>query len=153
RWDAAADVFAVARGERKVRSLAARVELALAGRDVDAAIAELSRAPGMLVRAVDRLLRAGADSVALAEALREGAPAVSTRVLLSRREHLLTGDARGRVRIFVNQQGRSWVAPDRREPLSGVAALDDVLDEALSARVPRVGRLLFDPAIRTVAVP
>ena len=153
RWDAAREVFAVARGERKVRSLAARVELALADGRVDQAIADLSHAPGMHVRAVDRLLRAGAEPVALAEALRAAAPAVSTRVLLSLREHLLNRDEPGGVRVFVNQGGRAWVTADAREPLNGVAALDAVLDGTLTARMPRVGRLLVDPAIRTVAVP
>src|SRR6185436_20400226 len=59
----AQDVFAVARGDRRVRSLAGRVELALAARDLPAAVRALSVSPGLLFRSVDRLLRAaGATS-------------------------------------------------------------------------------------------
>ena len=83
-----------------------------------AAIAVLANAPGMLVRSVDRLARAGAGE-ALADAVRAAAPAVSTRVLLSLREHLLNRSGAASVRVFVNQESRSWVTGDERAPLPG----------------------------------
>ena len=155
RWEAAQDVFAVARGERTARSLAGRVELALTAGDFDAAIAVLAKAPGMLLRSVDRLARSGAGVDALVRAVREAAPAVSTRVLLSLREHLLNREAPASVRVFVNQRSRSWVTGDARPPLPAATAqaLGAVLDSELAGRLPRVGRLVVDPAVRTLAVP
>ncbi len=154
RWATAQEVFAVARGERAARSLAGRVDLALAAGDVEAAIAVLANAPGMLVRSVDRLARAGAGE-ALADAVRVAAPAVSTRVLLSLREHLLNRSGTETVRVFVNQGSRSWVTGDDRAPLPAdtVAALAQVLDTELAGRLPRVPRLVVEPAVRTLAVP
>ena len=156
QWRSAQDVFAVARGEHEVRSLASRVEAALAARRPDEAVALLRRAsPGALIRTVDRLARAGADLAELTDAVRGGVPAVSTRVLLSVREHLLNRETRSRVRTFVNQQGRSWVTSDDREPLptAVTATLGQVLDDELASRLPPIARLVVDPAVRTVAVP
>jgi stress response protein SCP2 len=152
---AAQDVFTVARGERTVRSLAGRVEIALADGDPDAAVAALERAPGMLMRSVDRLARAGADVDGLANAVRVAAPATSTRVLLSLREHLLNRGEPSAARIFVNQQGRSWVAPDERAPLSGsfTSALAEALDAEIAGRLPRIDRLVVEPAARALAIP
>ena len=155
QWPRAQAVFAVARGELEARSLASRVELAFAAGRPDEAVAVLANAPGMLVRSVDRLARSGAEIRVLNDALRDAAPAVSTRVLLSLREHLLNRQKPATVRIFVNQQGRSWVTSDDREPLphSTTATLGEALDEALARRLPRIARLVVDPAIRLLAVP
>ena len=155
RWPSARDAFAVARGELDARSLAGRFELALAAGDPGRAIEVLSHAPGMLLRAVDRLARSGADPARLAAAAREAAPAASTRVLLSLREHLLNRDEPAAGRVFVNQQGRSWVAPDERPPLDPemAEALAGVLDAEIAGRLPRIERLLVDPAARSLALP
>ncbi len=155
RWPAAQDAFAVARGELEARTLAGRCELALAEGDPGRAIEILSNAPGMLLRAVDRLARSGADPARLAEAVREAAPAASTRVLLSLREHLLNRDAPAAARMFVNQRGRPWVGADERPPLDAemAAALAETLDAEVAARLPRIERLVVDPAARSVAVP
>ena len=154
RFAAAQEAFAVARGERKARSLAGRVEIALAAGDVDGAIAVLAHAPGTLLRAVDRLARAGAGET-LIDAVRAVAPEVSTRVLLSLREHLLNRSGAASARVFVNQESRSWVTTDDRAPLpeGTVAALAEVLDGELASRLPAVSRLVVDPAVRTLAVP
>jgi hypothetical protein len=153
-FPAAQAVFAVARGERTERSLAGRVDVALAAGDVGAAIGVLANAPGMLLRSVDRLARAGAQDE-LAHAVRAAAPHVSTRVLLSVREHLLNRSKSVAARVFVNQNSRSWVTGDERAPLPAatIAALAEVLDAELAGRLPRVERLVVDPAVRTLAVP
>jgi hypothetical protein len=54
----AQDVFAVARGEQTARSLAGRVELAFAAGDTRRAVELLAVAPGVLLRQLDRVLRA-----------------------------------------------------------------------------------------------
>lgn len=146
----AQDVFAVARGDRRVRSLAGRVEVALAAGDLYSAIRALSVAPGLLFRSVDRLLRAaGADTEAVRAAGSDGEPvraagagvepvragpgveavlaaveasadAVSGRVLLGLREHLQNRADADPARIFVNRSARAWVAEDSRAPLDPV---------------------------------
>ena len=84
----AQDVFAVARGDRRVRSLAGRVEMALAEGDLPAAVRGLSVSPGLLFRSVDRLLRAAGDEPRSCSRRWSDADAVSGRVLLGLREHL-----------------------------------------------------------------
>ena len=155
QWQAALDVFAVARGEHEARSLAGRVDLALASGDVAAAVRLLANAPGMLLRTVDRLARSGADAGALVAAVRDAAPGASTRVLLSLREHLLNRAAPASVRVFVNQEGRSWAAADERAPLAAAtrSVLEQVLDEELARRLPPVQRLVVEPGMRALTIP
>ncbi|MHB9863345.1 TerD family protein [Streptomyces sp. YIM S03343] len=91
RWPHAAEVFAVARGEKTARSLESRVEELLAARDVSGAAELLRSAPGRLLRALDRLLRTARtqeDRDAVVAAVEAVAPSVSGRVVLSVREHL-----------------------------------------------------------------
>ncbi len=57
----AADVFAVARGEKEARSFDSRVEKLLDEFDVLGAVRVLKSAPGKLFRALDLLLRIAAD--------------------------------------------------------------------------------------------
>lgn len=54
----AADVFAVARGEKEARSFDSRTEQLLDAYDVRRAVSLLESAPGKLLRALDLLLRA-----------------------------------------------------------------------------------------------
>ena len=132
-----------------------RVEVALAAGDLEGAIAVLAHAPGMLLRAVDRLARAGADMDALVAAVRAAAPAVSTRVLLSLREHLLNRAAPVSVRVFVNQRSRTWVTGDERAqlPAPAIEALAAVLDAELAGAFRVRSGLVVDPAVRALAVP
>lgn len=149
------DVFSVARGEKKAETLAGQVEVALNAGEVDKAVSLLSRAPGLLLRSVDRLARNGASLERLAEAVRDAAPKASLRVLLSLREHLLNRDAKDAARIFVNQEGRAWVTDDEREPLEDVfiKTLGAVLDDAIAGRLPEAKRLVIDPEARGLALP
>jgi len=154
----AQDVFAVARGDRRVRSLAGRVETALAAGDVRAAVRGLSVAPGLLFRSVDRLLRAatGADDLAcVVEAVENNADAVSGRVLLGLREHLRNRSRPDPARILVNRAARAWVTEDGRAALdpTAVRRVATVLDAAVTRRLPRRERLVVDPAAMSLAVP
>ncbi|GAB3719588.1 TerD family protein [Nocardiopsis oceani] len=157
RFAHAREVFAVARGERRVRTFNAKVESAFLDGDLDRAVRLLSTAPGMLVRTLDRLLRAGGPETApnLAERVRTLGPRVSSRVLLAAREELANRTVSGRVRLFANQTARGWTARDTREPLGRevVRTLLDAIDEVVAARMPAQDLLLVDPAVRTVAVP
>lgn len=156
----AQDVFAVAREEKTALSLASRVESAFAGGDVTAAVAELRAAPGMLFRALDRLLRTArtsGDHDAVLEAVAATAGRVSGRVILSVREHLQNRQARATdvSRVFTNRRGRAWVTGDDRDPLPTAVlhALFTLLDEEVRRRLPDVGHLVIDPAVLGVALP
>ena len=165
-------VFAVARGEERVPSLAARAESHfLAGETVQAA-RRLAVAPGLFFRSLDRLLRnaTAAECRAIMDLAVRAAPGVSGRVLLSAREHFQnrdrsrsgdrsqnggTVDGTGLPRVFANRKGRAWVTPETRPGIdSGVRRdLLAVLDEAVTVRLPEGGRLIVDPAVLGVALP
>ncbi|MEY9212818.1 TerD family protein [Thermobifida halotolerans] len=153
----AQEVFAVARGDRRVRSLAARVELALADGGPDRALPLLVQAPGMLVRALDRLLRLSAPerADAVVAALADTVGQVSGRVLLAAREHLTNRALPGTARLFVNRTGRAWTVPDGRPPLDRavVDRVNRVLDDEIARRLPAYDLVLVDPAVRTAALP
>ncbi|WP_435972907.1 hypothetical protein [Streptomyces sp. Qhu_M48] len=163
-WPHAAEVFAVARGERKAPSLDGRVEELLVRGDLTGAADLLaSHAPGRLFRAVDRLLRTakeGAEREAVLAAVERAAPEVSGRVVLSLREHVhnragLPGADAPPRRVFVNREGRAWVGSDTRPPLPDTvrARLVAVLDAETRRRLPDPGPLLIDPHMLDVALP
>ena len=152
----AARAFAVARGERKERSLMSKVESAFARDAIDEAVQLLATAPGLLFRNLDRILRASPSTVGpLLEPLRGTSERVSGRVLLSVREHLQNRLVSGGSRVFANSKGKAWVTPDEREPLPGntIAAVYNILDTEISRRLPPVSRLVVDRGVMTVALP
>jgi stress response protein SCP2 len=159
QWPYAADVFAVARGEKEARSFDSRVEQLLDAADVLGAVALLKSAPGKLFRALDRLLRLAADQEerdAVLAAAVEVAPEVSGRVVLSVREHFQNRErASAQPRIFVNRRGRGWVTPDARPPVPAADRdhLVTALDAEMRRRLPAPGRLLLDPEVLDVALP
>ncbi|WP_181793032.1 hypothetical protein [Streptomyces sp. WELS2] len=155
----AAEVFAVARGEKQARSFDSRAEQLLAASDVMGAVRLLSSAPGKLFRSLDLLLRvtAGQDERdAVVEAAVRVAPEVSGRVVLSVREHFHNREQEsGRPRVFVNRRGHGWVAPDDRPPVPAADRdrLIAALDTEIRRRLPAPGRLLVDPDVFDVALP
>ncbi|MFE6306928.1 hypothetical protein [Nocardiopsis sp. NPDC057823] len=153
----ARDVFAVARGDKRVRTLAARVEAAFGSGDVAAAVHLLAGAPGTLVRSLDRIMVAGGPAVTdlLVERLNAVGHRVSGRVLASAREQLANRSLPGSVRLFANETARGWTVPDTRPPLpeADTAAVTAALDALIADRLPDVDLLLVDPAVRDVAVP
>ncbi|KES08436.1 hypothetical protein BU52_05265 [Streptomyces toyocaensis] len=159
RWPHAADVFAVARGERDARSIDSRLEKLLDESDVLGAVRLLTSAPGKLFRALDHLLRVAADQAerdAVVAAAVQVAPEVSGRVVLSVREHLQNREREsGKPRVFVNRRGRGWVAPDVRPPIPAADRdrLVAALDADMRRRLPAPARLLLDPDVLDVAIP
>ena len=153
-------VFAVARGEERVSSLAARAEGHFRSGETAQAARRLADAPGMLFRSLDRLLRGAslAERASVLDTAAQAAPAVSGRVLLSAREHFqnrATDTGAGLPRIFANRKGRAWVMPETRTGIDAGVRRDvlAMLDEAVAARFPEGGRLIVDPAMLGVAVP
>ncbi|MXM64311.1 hypothetical protein GR925_12855 [Streptomyces sp. HUCO-GS316] len=164
RWPHAADVFAVARGEKEARSIDSRVEELLDRGDVTGAALLLKSAPGKLFRSLDRLLRSAVgreERDAVIGAVEQVAPQVSGRVALSLREHLHNrGEDSppgkpGARRVFVNRTGRAWVTGDTRPPVPPAdrERLIASLDADMRRRLPDPGRLLVDPDVLDVALP
>lgn len=159
RWPHAADVFAVARGEKEARSFDSRAGKLFEDFDVPGAVRLLRSAPGKLFRALDLLLRTAADQEqrdAVVAAAIEVAPEVSGRVVLSVREHFHNREREtGRPRIFVNRRGRAWVTPDVRPPVPAADRdrLTAALDAEIRRRLPAPDRLLLDPDVLDVALP
>lgn len=159
RWPHAADVFAVARGEKRAPSFEGRVEELLGAGDVTGAVRLLRSAPGRLFRSADRLLRTARtqeERDVVVAAAEEVVGEVSGRVVLSLREHLHNrAGARAAHRIFVGRRGRAWAGDDTRPPLPPKERerLIFVLDDEIRRRLPPVDRLLIDPDALDVALP
>ncbi|MGW4206565.1 TerD family protein [Lentzea sp. NPDC004789] len=149
-FERAQDVFAVARKEKTARSFAGQVELAFADNDPDLALRILSKAPGMLLRQVDRLVRSGASGVA--DAVRVAVPDVSGRVLVSVLEHLSNRGKPDTARVFANRARKVWIADDTRPPID-TTAIVEVIEDELVRRLPDFSSLTVDPELLDVVVP
>jgi hypothetical protein len=154
----ARQVFAVARGEVKVRSFGAQVEACFGpDPDVARAVKLLRTQPGRLWRSADRLLRGNGEAspAVIVEALTDTAPDVAARVLLSVREHLQNrAMAATPARVFTNRKGRALAVPDVRDRLPGAAVADicAVIDAEITHRLPDV-TVVADKGILGAALP
>jgi hypothetical protein len=158
QWPHARDVFAVARGERRVSSIAGRAENAFRAGAIGPAASVLSAAPGLLLRSADRLLRqaSAAERDTVVEAITGALGDASARVLCSLREHLGNRLAPASARMYASRSRRAWVGPDERPSLPAelVDELSSLLDAEIAARLPEFDRpLLVDPDVLDVALP
>jgi hypothetical protein len=158
QWAHAQDVFAVARGERRVHNLAGRAEAAFRAGAIGPAASVLSAAPGLLLRSADRLLRlaSAAERDTVLETITGALGSASGRVLCSLREHVGNRLTPASARLYASRSRRAWVGPDERPPLPAdlVAELSALLDKEITARLPEFERpLLVDPDVLDVALP
>lgn len=159
QWPHAADVFAVARGEKVARSLDSRVEELLAMGELTGAVELLKSAPGRLFRSLDRLLRDArtqSERDAVVAAAEQVVPDVAGRVVLSVRQHLHNrAPQTGRRRVFVNRLGRAWATDDTRPQVRAPERerLIAALDAELRRRLPAAEHVLIDPDALDVALP
>ncbi|KXK60313.1 hypothetical protein AWW66_19535 [Micromonospora rosaria] len=158
QWPHAREVFTVARGERRVRTLAGRAEAAIRTGAVGSATSVLAAAPGLLLRSADRLLRlaSATEQRVVLDAVAGALGSASGRVLFSLREHVDNRLTPASARMYVNRSRSAWVGPDRRPPLPAglVAEVSARLDAEISARLPESPRpLVVDPAVLDVALP
>lgn len=158
RWRHAREVFAAARGERRVPSLAGRAEAAIRAGDTATAATVLSKAPGQLLRSADRLLRLAStdEQAAVVTAVTDALGSASGRVLLSLREHVGNRLRPASARMYASRSRNAWIGPDHRPPLPAelVAELSALLDAEITARLPELERpLMVDPAVLDVALP
>jgi hypothetical protein len=153
----AREVFAVARGEKKVRSLASRIEHAFTEQGTVKAAAILTSAPGLMLRSVDRLLRetVSYEVDAVLGTMESVLGSVSGRVLCSVRDHLANRATVDGTRVFTTKSRRAWVRPDTRMPLpyDVIDRASAILDAELIERMPAYDRLVVDPDVLDVALP
>lgn len=154
----AQEVFAVATGEKRVLTLAAKVELAFANGNIGEAISLLSNAPGMLFRNLDRLIRSASiqETETLMETVGRVVPKVSGRVILSLIEHFQNrvGGAM-KSRVFSNKKGTAFTTPEKRDPMESgiVSRLFNIFEEDLLRRMPIIKSLVVDREILNLATP
>lgn len=158
QWPHAQDVFAVARRERRVSTIAGRAEDAFRAGRVGQAASVLSASPGLLLRSADRMLRLAPvdERDGVLEVLSGALGSASGRVLCSLREHVDNRLTPAAVRMFVNRAKRAFVGPDLRPPLPAelVAEVSGLLDAEIAARLPELDRpLLVHPDVLDVALP
>lgn len=158
QWPHAREVFAVARRERRVPTLAGRAEAAVHVGRIGQAASVLSAAPGLLLRSADRLLRLApaSERAAVLEAVAGALGSASGRVLCSLREHVGNRLAPAAARMYVGRSKRAHVGPDTRPPLPAelVAELSALLDAEIAARLPELERpLVVHPDVLDVALP
>jgi hypothetical protein len=157
-WPHAGKLFAVARGEKRVRNLAGRAEAAVRAGAIGPAASVLSAAPGLLLRSADRLLRLApaSERTVVVEAVTGALGSASGRVLCALREHVSNRLAPASARMYASRSRRAWVGPDERPPLPAglVTELSSLLDAEISARLPEPERpLVVDPKVLEVALP
>jgi hypothetical protein len=158
QWPHARDVFAVARGERKVQTFVGQAEAAVRAGAIGSAATVLSAAPGLLLRSTDRLLRlaSAADRSTVLTAVTGALGSASGRVLCSLREHVDNRLVPASSRMFVTRTRRAWVQRDTRPPLPAdlVVELKAALDTEIAGRLPVFDRpVVVDPDVLDVALP
>jgi len=156
RYDKAQDIFAIARGDKRVKTHAAKVELAFINNEIAKAVKLLEQKPGVFIRSLDRILRSGKAPIVLGNSLTSSIERVSTRVILSVREHL-ANRIKGNVskRIFANSKGTAWTVAEDREPLPKIATkkVIDILDKEIVRRMPVHKHLVVDEKVLNLAIP
>ena len=159
QWPHAQEVFAVARGERRVHNLAGRAEAAIRAGAIGPAASVLSAAPGLLLRSADRLLRLASppERTDVVDAVTGALGSASGRVLL-----LAAGACRqpadARVRPDVCEPLAHRVGRSRRATTAAGRAGGRVVVAARRARSApgcrsRDRPLLVDPEVLDVALP
>ena len=116
QWPYAQDVFAIARKDKKVYSIAGQIENAFLAKDINKSISLLSNFPGMLFRNLDRIIRSASTSEMkiLIEAVSKVISKVPARIILSVEEHLHNRLIKKDKRIFINKKSTAWVTDEIR---------------------------------------
>jgi len=158
----AAGAFDVLRNDLPFETFNGKVEQALAAKDVDTALMQLSQRPGDFARRLDHLLRT-ADTVAqqgIVSAFGSVTQKVSTPVLLQVLEHFRCRGEQDRLRVFfpkgnvAKAQAIENTLPVLAELLC--ASVVDACTEALMLRfaaLPTLGKCYVDSALSDYLVP
>ena len=153
----AQDVFAVARRDKRVQSIAGKIEMAFLEGDINKSISLLSAFPGLLFRNLDRIVRqANPNEVdTLIQVIQNIISKIATRLLFSVREQLHNRLVKGDKRVFINKKNTVWVSDDHREVLNGkyIEKIFYIIDKELHKRMKPVEHLVVDKSILNVTIP
>lgn len=159
--------FAAARRDWKsteliVRSLAqplaGKVQRAFKSGRIGEATKLLAAAPGRLFRSLDHLLRSANPmevDKAILPVVKDVAPKVTGRVLLSVSEHLSNRSRSLDERIFMNRQGTAWVTPDDRQIIDSglIGTTRYLIHQELAGRLPKIDTLIVEEEALGLALP
>lgn len=158
----AQDVFTVARKDKRVHSIAGKIENAFMEGDINKSISLLSNFPGMLFRNLDRIIRSIPTDESyfneietLTKTISKVISKVSTHVILSVREHLQNRLIQNNKRVFVNKKGTAWVSDENRLLLNSIdiEKIFPILSKEILDRIPSIENLIVDKKILEVAIP
>jgi len=157
KYPNAQDVFAVARKDKIVQSIAGKIECAFLEGNINKSISLLSSAPGLLFRNLDRIIRAVTTNEfdTLEHVIQKVIPKVAARLLFSVREQLHNRLVKGNKRVFVNKKSTVWVNDDHRPVLNKeyVEKIFFIIDEELHKRMQPIEHLVVDKNILNTAIP
>lgn len=153
----AQNVFATARKDKKVLSIASKIEKSFLNGNINESISLLSHFPGLLFRNLDRVVRLSSskDIDFLIETIEKVIPKISGRVILSVREHLQNRLTKIDKRVFINQKSTPWVMDDNRPALDqkSIERIFYVCDKELYNRIQPIKNLVVDKNILKTAIP
>lgn len=161
RFPQTAKAFEALRNSLPVETFHGQVEDALRRCAVSEVLPMLASRPGELVRRLDHLLRLDANAVeAILKALHAGIETVSTPVLLQARHHFAHRAEPKALRVFFpkGEVAKAHAEPNGLPPLPEDLRrhVTEALEEALKARfarLPSLGRVYVDPALREFPMP
>lgn len=157
QWPYAQEVFTVAHKDTKVYSITGQIENAFMEGDISKSISLLSTFPGMFFRNLDRMLKLASidETKILIDTLSKVISKVSTRIILSTKEHLQNRLVKGNKRVFINKKSTVWVTDEIRDPFSWVdiKKIFTIFSEELHNRTKPIKNLIVDKRILDVAIP
>ena len=157
QWPFAQDVLAVARRDKRVKSIAGKIENAFLTKDINESISLLSNFPGMLFRNIDRIIRAASPNEidTLIDTIPTVIQKIPTRLILSVKEHLFNRLTKKDKRVFTNKKGTAWVTDGLRTEINKktVEKISDIFTTEILKRMKSTENLIVDKNILNVAIP
>lgn len=149
-------VFEVARGVREARTLNSFIQEAFDQKKPEVALAHMRKAPGVLFRNLDWVIRSNPARNNLMKSIEGAVEDVSGRVLLSVYEHMNNrASIQGLKRLFTNTKGKTYVTDETRSLLDPSVVMDiqKIIGDELGDRLPVYDTLDIDNIMGNVALP
>lgn len=153
------ELFNVVFNNKKCVSIYSKIETAFSNNDMRQLLSMLKNMPGYLFRNIDRIvtiIKPG-EKKYLYSTLQEVIDKVSTKVILSCREHLINRSPVNNInnRIFINQKGTSWVREEHRKYLSQsiVKQILKIFDNEIKTRMSHLECAIINEDMINVSIP
>jgi hypothetical protein len=149
--------------EKRIATFGRQVEPWIRARNVTGLLVPLSDRPGEFMRKLDFMLRNSRTPVEtsmILEALVVATPEVTTKLLLEVKKYLEHRDTAVGQRVFLPKgaMNKAQIVADKRKPIRDEDLLRaiDLIDMELQGRLgrlPSMGRVYVDPALKKVLIP